>query len=289
MNMRKTDWNQSTLSKFPGSATLQAMKTDYPLKATLIGVIAPLLWATFPMLTALLGKFPPFQLIFLQMASAGGMSLGLWLVRRWPTRTLRTIPKGYWLLGVYGIFGFYTLHFSAYQAAPASQVYILISLWPMLMLLFSFLIFRQPPKPWHIGGVLAGFLGVLTLSYYKGFQGFVPAFWLGHLLALLCAIIWASYSVLSRLYKGVPVEAIGGCQIITAILALVAHLCFESTVAFTPSQYLIGVLMGVGPTGLGLYAWNYGTQHGDLRLLSLFSYTSPILATFLLWSFGLHH
>ncbi len=39
--------------------------------------------------------------------------------------------------------------------------------------------------------------------------------------------------------------------------------------------------MDLGPVGLAFQAWDHGTKHGDLRLLGVLAYLTPVLST--LW------
>ena len=41
-----------------------------------------------------------------------------------------------------------------------------------------------------------------------------------------------------------------------------------------------------GPVGLAFYAWDHGVKHGDIRLLGVASYATPMLSTLLLVAVG---
>jgi len=45
-------------------------------------------------------------------------------------------------------------------------------------------------------------------------------------------------------------------------------------------------LLGLGPVGAAFYLWDYGTKHGHLPLLGVFSYAAPVLSTLLLVAAG---
>ncbi len=44
--------------------------------------------------------------------------------------------------------------------------------------------------------------------------------------------------------------------------------------------------LGLGPVGAAFYAWDHGMKHGDLRLIAIASYATPILSTALLIAAG---
>src|SRR5690606_20235499 len=129
-----------------------------------------------------------------------------------PLSSLTSIPAGYWLLGVYGLLGYHALYFYAFQNAPPLEANLLNYLWPLLIVVFSgalpAALGGRSLRWWHVGGALLGFSGsALVLWSASGGRpdGFAGAtLTSGHLAALAAALIWASYSVASRLFSAVP-------------------------------------------------------------------------------------
>jgi drug/metabolite transporter (DMT)-like permease len=109
----------------------------------------------------------------------------------------------------------------------------------------------------------------------------------GYALALGCAFVWSSYSVLSRLLKGAPTEAVAGFCLATAALAAICHALFETTVWPTkPSEWAAILGLGLGPVGLAFYVWDFGVKNGDIRLLGVAAYAAPVLSTLILVAAG---
>jgi drug/metabolite transporter (DMT)-like permease len=105
----------------------------------------------------------------------------------------------------------------------------------------------------------------------------------GYAVAFCCAFVWSGYSVLSRLFPGVPSVAVSGFCIVTAILAALCHVVFEQTVwPDGTTQWLAVGLLGIGPVGLAFYVWDIGVKHGDIRMLGVASYAAPLLSTLFL-------
>ena len=110
---------------------------------------------------------------------------------------------------------------------------------------------------------------------------------LGYVLALGCAFIWSSYSVLSRFLKKAPTEAVAGFCLVTALLAAICHFAFEATVFpadATETAAIVG--LGLGPVGLAFYVWDFGVKNGDIRLLGVAAYAAPVLSTLILVAAG---
>jgi drug/metabolite transporter (DMT)-like permease len=104
------------------------------------------------------------------------------------------------------------------------------------------------------------------------------------------AIVWATYSVLSRRFAGVPTTVVTGYCALTAIGATAGHLLVEQTVwPQSNSTWLAILAQGIGPVGLAFYLWDRGMKFGSLRFLGAASYSAPLLSSLLLIAFGLAH
>jgi drug/metabolite transporter (DMT)-like permease len=256
------------------------------LLATSIGLIAILLWAVLALTTALASRIPSFELLGLTFAVATAMGVASWLFRPGAVAALRQ-PLAVWALGVGGLFGYHAVYFAALKRAPAAEASLIAYLWPLLIVLFSAMLPGERLRWYHVAGALLGFAGVLVLGLSKGFNGFDTAAMPGYLLALACAFIWSGYSVLSRRFKAVSTDAVVGFCGVTCLLALVCHLVFETTVWPEPKEWLAIFGLGLGPVGLAFYAWDRGVKHGDIRLLGVASYATPVLSTLILVAVGI--
>jgi drug/metabolite transporter (DMT)-like permease len=89
--------------------------------------------------------------------------------------------------------------------------------------------------------------------------------------------------VLSRLVKNVPTDAVGWFCGVTAVLALLCHLVWETTVWPTGWVQWTGVLgLGLGPVGIAFFTWDYGVKHGNIQLLGTLAYGAPLISVVLL-------
>jgi drug/metabolite transporter (DMT)-like permease len=82
-------------------------------------------------------------------------------------------------------------------------------------------------------------------------------------------------------------DAITGFCLVTAVLAGLYHLLFETTV--WPAdlwQWAAIVALGLGPVGLAFYVWDIGVKHGDIQVLGAASYAAPLLSTSILIATG---
>jgi drug/metabolite transporter (DMT)-like permease len=255
-------------------------------RATLIGSSAILLWSTLAVLTAATGRTPPFLLTALTFAVSGAIGLGV-AAARGRLATLRQ-PAPMWLHGVGGLFGFHFFYFTALKLSPPAEASLVAYLWPLLIVLFSALLPGGGLAPRHLVGAASGLAGTALLVVGReGGLSFEPRFALGYAAAAACAVIWAAYSVSSRLLRAAPTDAVAGYCLATAALAALCHVALEPTVwPSGAAEWLAVLALGAGPVGLAFYVWDVGMKHGDVRLLGVSAYAAPLLSTMLLVAFG---
>ena len=253
-------------------------------QATGIGFLAILLWGQLALLTTLAGEIPPFQLTAITFSIAFLVGIAVF-VKSGGDFSVFKQPVSVWLNGIIGLFGYHAVYFMALQNAPSIEASLINYLWPILIVLFSAFLPGERLRWFHAAGVILGFAGVAALLMREGFA-IHGEYALGYGLALLCAVIWAAYSVISRKLRAAPTILIGAYCGITAVLSLTCHLLFEKTVPITGMQWLYVIAMGVGPVGLAFFVWDHGVKRGNIKLLGTLSYIAPLLSSALLLAFG---
>jgi drug/metabolite transporter (DMT)-like permease len=251
--------------------------------ATLIGSTSILLWGTLALLTKLTGgQIPPFQMMAMTFSIAFAlMNARWWLKGHTGTQFIRQPPMA-WCIGIAGLFGYHFAYFKAMTLAPAIEVSLLAYLWPLFIVLLSSLLPRESFRiPYIIGAILA-LLGCWLLVGVNG-NGFSWEYVAGYMMAFMCALIWSSYSVLSRLIRAVPTDAVGWFCGVTALLALACHLLWEDTHWPSDSIVWLGIIgLGLGPVGIAFFTWDYGVKHGNIQLLGTLAYSTPLISVILL-------
>jgi drug/metabolite transporter (DMT)-like permease len=260
--------------------------TKSKLAATLIGFMAPLLWATFPSLSLSVGAIPPFQLMAMTFGISSCLSIAMW---KWQGKTLTHVlkqPLKYWLLGVFGIFGFNAIYITCLKLGPAGDVFLVTSTWPIITMILGAIVMREKLRAWHIIGSLSAFCGVILIASHRDKMAFHPEYIWRYAASLGAASIWASYSIFNRKIKGMPDNLVGGFCGVTALLAFVLHIIFEHSVAVDTAKLPLILAIGLGPSGISYYAWSFGTKYGDIRLLSILAFVGTFLSISFLVLFG---
>lgn len=249
------------------------------MRASLIGLTAILMWSLLAALTVASGRMPAFQLAAITFAIGALVGPLTWIVRGNGWRALRQPPIA-WLVGVGGLFGYHALYFLSLRHAPPAEAGLVNYLWPLLIVLFSAFLPGERLAPHHIIGAFMGLAGTVVLFAGRGVSSFEWQYAPGFLAAFIAAFVWAIYSVTSRRLAHVPTDAVAGFCAVTALLAAVCHLMFETTVwPETPGQWLAVLALGIGPVGAAFYAWDVGMKRGDIRVIGAASYATPLLST----------
>lgn len=266
--------------------------------ATVIGFAAVVMWSTLGLLTAMTGdentlsgqSIPPFQLNAMCFAISGVVALIVLASQGRLRDVIATTPPALGLT-VLGLFGYHALYFTALRNAPAVEANLINYLWPLLIVVFSGFLPGERLRWYHGLGASIGLAGAVVLLLGDGgVAGFDISFTLGYAAAVGAALFWSGYSVLSRLFAGVPTGAVTGACLITSALSLICHLTFETSVWPSGLMAWVGVVgLGLFPVGFAFFVWDIGMKRGDVQVLGAAAYATPLLSTLLLIAFGFGH
>ena len=240
-------------------------------RATLDALAAIALWSTLAVLGLRLKHIPPFLLVGIALllgAAYGVRSLSL--------RATRPIIL---LLGVYGLFAYHFCLFLALRSAPPVEANLINYLWPLLIVVLSPVLIRgMRLRPRHVVGALLGLAGA-ALLVTGGRLGFSSEGIVGYLLALAAAVIWSTYSLLTKRFGAFPTSAVATFCLLSGLLSLLCHALFERAYVPNAADVPYLVLIGLGPMGAAFYLWDRALKTGDPRTIGTLAYLTPLLST----------
>jgi drug/metabolite transporter (DMT)-like permease len=252
--------------------------TDKRRLATLIGFTAVLMWSLLAYLTAASGRVPPFQLTAMAFTIGGAIGL-IWLGMRGRSGDLRQ-PWQIWLVGVSGLFGYHFFYFTALRNAQPAEASLIAFLWPLLMVVLSAFLPGERVRWFHLAGAVLGLAGTALVVIGGDGLSVDPQFLPGYAAALVCAVIWSTYSIVSRRLADVPTGAVAGFCLATAALSGFAHMALEETVwPASVGEWLAVAGLGLMPVGAAFYFWDHGVKHGDIQIIGASAYAAPLLST----------
>ena len=247
------------------------------MKSGLAALAAVVLWSSLAALATLLPQIPPF------LKTGIGLMIGSLLalpLAKFDLSQLRVNWK-ILVLGVYGLFGYHAALFLALETAPSVQANLVNYLWPLMIILLAPIFIR--PSKLSIRMIIAAVIGfagaaIAVLSGGAANGGFET----GYVFALIAAIVWATYTLGTKVIGAFPTAAVGLFAFVAGALALVAHLLFEPAVSIQMTDWPLLVMLGIGPLGAAFYFWDYAIKHGNPQQVGLLSFLTPLLSTSLL-------
>ncbi len=249
-----------------------------PRSATLFAVLTIAIWSFLAYFSSQLNQVPPFLSVGIAL-TIGGL-IGIWKISDWrvPLKTLA--------IGVYGIFGYHFLLFSAFHLAPAVETNLMNYLWPLLIVLLTPLILSgQRLRPHHVLGTLMGLTGA-ALIVTGGRISLDLMHLKGYLMAAVAAFVWASYSLLTKRVPPFPTAAVAAFCLISGLLSLGVFFAgspsLNAVKALSTREWVYLVLLGVGPMGLAFFTWDAALKRGDPRIIGAMAYVTPLTSTSLL-------
>lgn len=255
-------------------------------KATLIGLIAILLWsAIVGLIKSVSEGFGPVggaAMIYTCSAILLLFTVGFPKVKQFP---LSYLIIGSILFVSYELCLSLSLGFSD-SGRQAIEVGMVNYLWPSMTILLSVIVNRQKTSLWIIPGIIIALAGIFRVL--GGEQGFsfqditanLQSNPLSYGLAFSGAIIWAIYCVVTqKIAKGS--NGITLFFILTALVLWVKYL-FSPQPEFELNAWVwFSLALSAIAMGFGYAAWNTGILHGNVTVLATASYFIPVVSAML--------
>ncbi len=244
------------------------------MNSRLAALGAIVLWSSLASLATLIPNVPVFLKTGIGLLIGSVIALPL---ARFQIKQLAVKPK-ILLLGVYGLFGYHAALFVALSTSPSVQANLVNYLWPLLIVLLAPLFSKKVKLNLRvvIGGLM-GFIGA-SLAILSGSSS-DGLFYSGYLFAFMAAVIWSIYSLATNRIGSFPTPSVGLFALVSGILSIAMHFVFETQVSLTSFDWMILVLLGLGPLGAAFYLWDYAIKRSNPQEIGLLSFLTPLLST----------
>ena len=248
----------------------------------LCALVTILIWGTtFISTKVLLSDFQPVEILFLRFV------LGFLALLAACPRRLRLSGRRqeavFALAGLCGVCLYYLLENIALTYTLAANVSVIISVAPFFTALLTRLLSPGEVRlrPSFFAGFALAMAGICLLSFSGGALALDP---LGDLLALLAALVWACYSVLSRRLAGYGYPTILVTRRVFAygILFMIPALFlldFQPDLTRLAQPVVLGNLLflGLGASALCFVTWNLAVRHLGAVRTSVYIYLVPVI------------
>lgn len=248
----------------------------------LSALVTILIWGTtFISTKVLLVAFQPVEILFIRFV------LGLIaLVLVCPHRLKGTTPRQeltFAAAGLCGVCLYYLLENIALTYTLASNVGVILSVAPFFTAILSHVVFKGTEKlrPSFFGGFVLAMAGIALISFNGSALSLNP---MGDLLALLAALVWACYSILTKKISGYGYSTLittrrvfcyGIAFMIPAMFLFDVQ--WELSALAQPVYLLNLIFLGLGASALCFVTWNTAVKLlGPVRT-SVYIYMSPVI------------
>jgi drug/metabolite transporter (DMT)-like permease len=255
------------------------------LHGAIYGITAASIWGGMYVVSdVVLRSIPPFTLLTMRLV------IGILVLALLPsTRKGLALPRHdvLRLLGV-GIVGFGVslgAQFVGTQLARAINGAVITSASPAFILLFAWLILREPLTLTRIGAVALASLGVLIVLNLSNFDLSSQTF-VGNLALTIAALTWGAYSVLvRRVSSDYPTLIISFYALAGGLIVAVPAALFEiarQPIGPLTFDLVLGILyLGVISTALAMFLWNRAFALVEASMASLFFFAQPLVGVLL--------
>lgn len=250
----------------------------------------PLAWAGNAIVGRLAaGVFPPITLNSVRWVLAGLLLAPIaWRGVVEHRATLRRHAGVLVAMGVLSIASYNAFQYLALTTSTPINVTLIGASTPLFLLLIGALFFREPMKPWHVGGALLCLVGV-SYVLVRGELArlaqldFVP----GDLFMLAATIAWSAYTWLLRKRRpDLPLPVLLFAQIVAGVVASAPVTAWELMTLPAPIVWngkVAAILLYVAtiPSLLAYFAWDRAIARAGAQLPVFFITLTPVFAALL--------
>ena len=253
------------------------------MNGTLSGIIAIFLWSFTSALIVFTGEVPGFLLSSVTFF-LGFVTLTLYqLVSKKDIISFWRQPVGNYFFVGSGVVVYTVLLYMSFKIIPALEANSLNYLWPILLVALSSFLYKKKVSLNILFGILMGALGTFLLFFSDSKDSFFSDFQLGHLTAIIAALIWTIYSVLAA-KKEYPQGVMAPVFFFSAIICFFLHKIFEQPIWPEGWEWMAVIALGIGRISYPF--WDYGMKKGDAVLLASCAYLIPLFSTIFLILIG---
>ncbi len=240
-----------------------------------------LAWASTPTITKILIKSLTALQIAFYMLLIATITLFFILLFKKKLHLLTNYKKTDFLvlssLGFIGIFAHNLLYTWGYRYIPAAEANVLNYLWPVLVVIFSFIILKEKLTPKKTIAILLGFIG----TYLIITQGrLIPVFTnlKGDIIMIGSASAWALFSVFGKKLKYEHYSSMF-YYMLSGLFFLTIVMFYNSSFVLPSSNQLLGLLyLGIITKALAFTFWFISVKELGTAKTASWSYLSPFLA-----------
>ncbi len=241
-----------------------------------------LLWASIPVVTKkILVELDNLQILFHSTILSALVLGGLVIFQKKIKDLMKYTIKEYiimLLLGFLGNYLYYVLLYGALEKTTASEGFILVYTWPILVLILSFVILKEEVTVKKLVGVIISFLGIIIITTKGDLVGFNLTNLSGDILALGGALVFALFSVLGKKYNFDKIISVF-IYFLSALIFLIPTVSTYSQFVWPSSKVMPWIIYnGIFVNGVSYIFWFKALENGETHIISNLLYLTPFIS-----------
>ena len=248
--------------------------------ATSFGICGLFVWSVTACIAVKLSNIPPFE--FLTITSF--MTFLITCARLTFRKSWHTIrqPLMFWIIGSIcvplNLLGYYC----SFHYIDASLADLIYYMYPILVVMFSTVVFKRRLTFKTVLSPLLCFSGVVILLGQEIDRFPEISMWQGVLFAFLGSASWATYSLCTKVYSNTPFEMVGLFFGVGVLFNLTIHLQNEVYIQPSLTELSLMIFWAIVVQSLSITMWEFGMRKGNFELLNVCSFTVPVISVCLL-------
>ena len=242
-------------------------------------------WSSIPPISKLmLNDITPAAVLFLTTTVAA-LSLLAYNIARGNLKKFAAFRPKDWIkltwMGFVGYFMYNAAYYLGLDRLSAQDACVINYLWPLMTVIFSCIILREPFTIAKGIAAVLSFAGVAIVATKGDFSGFANIDFIGVLCCLTAAVSYGVYSGFNKKYDYDQEPAMFIYFAIAAVFSGIWTLREHSSIALSGLQFAGVLWIGIVVSAAGYLIWNLALNRGDTAKISNLAYITPFLAMLL--------
>lgn len=244
--------------------------------------MSAILWGSTAAVVKLLGiNLNSLQILFYSSAIAT-LSLFVIALSQHKLHLVRTYTKTTYIRFAYmaflGVFLYYVLLYTALQLVPGQEAFVVNYTWPIWVVVFASIILKEKFTNKKALAIFFGFIGVAVVITKGNILGLEVTAMRGNALALIAAVSYGLFSVLSKKNDDEKVLATMFYYAFSFIYVSLFIVLFSSLPTPTTKEWIGLIWLGVFTSGVAYVFWQLALKYGDTSKMSNVIFITPFIS-----------
>lgn len=245
-------------------------------------LLAVFFWSTVATAFKLALRNLHFEVLLFYSSISSCLILLLLVVLRSDPRTMIALLRKHWrrsvLCGLINPFGYYLILFKAYSLLPAQMAQPLNYTWPLVLVVMSAIIFKEPVHLRNYAGIVLSFCGVIVIATRGQVTSLNIEEPFGVFLAIISSSLWAAYWLLMYRDECDPLFRMFCNFLFGSIFIGILVGVQGLDLSVSPSDLMLCLYIGAFEMGITFVFWLRAMQVSKSTLIAHLVFLAPFIS-----------